>query len=244
MAAHFWNDQAPQRLIWTCLALGAAGAAAMAASPRWRQGAAEAARAGAGMLLAGGAYFLFVGAQEHVAGNLFHIRYLYPAMPFAELALVAPALVPLARALDARAFRAACAVGAACVLAGSAFTFGAPAPGSIRADLEKVSPLTAEVIALRCTHVAGYYWTTWPAVVMANAELYRRGERRQVYGIAHRASVTLDQATAMRPEDVRICAGVGDPQAVGWLRTYRFPDLVVLERGEKVAVLGIRRAPP
>jgi len=239
---HLWADQAPQWLFWASLAAGVAGAAAMARSARWRREAADAARVGVGLLLASAGYFLLVAVQAHVVENLSLIRYLYPALPLLELSLLAPAVLPVEQVLDARAFRAACGVAAACALGGSALTFGAPAPGSIRADLEAVSPVTAEAISLRCTHVAGNYWKVWPAVVMANADLYRRGERRQVYGIANRAAVTMDLATAMRPQDVRIAVALDDGEAMGWLRAFRFPNLVVLERGQQIAVLGVQGA--
>jgi len=240
LGRHLWADQAPQWLFWTCLAAGLAGAAAMLRSPGWRREAAEAARTGLGLLAASAGYFLAIAVQAHVVENFSLIRYLYPALPLLELSLLALAVVPAEQALGAGAFRAACGVAAALVLGGSALTFGAPAPASIRADLEAVSPVTPEVIALRCTHVAGSYWTVWPAVVMANAELYRRGEGRQVYGLSSRASVTLDLATAaVRPEELRVAVPLGDPEAMDWLREYRFPDLVQLERGRTIAVLGI-----
>ena len=237
LGRHLWADQAPQWLFWVCLAAGVAGAVAVARSPRWRREAADPARIGLGLLAGSAGYFLVAAVQAHVVESLSLIRYLYPALPLLELSLLAPAVLPLAQALDGRAFRAACALAAAGVLGGSAWTFGAPAPGSIRTDLEAVSPVTAEVIALRCTHVAGSYWTVWPAVVMANAELYRRGEHRQVFGIAERAAVTLDLATAVRPEDVRIAVALDDAEAAGALRD--FPRLVTLERGRTIAVLGL-----
>jgi hypothetical protein len=244
LGRHLWVDQAPQWLFWACLLISVAGAVVTSRSPRWREEAADATRIGLGLFVASAGYFLVVAVQQHVVENLSLIRYLFPVLPLLELSLLALAVLPLEQLLEAQGFRRACGVAGACLLGASAFTFGLPAPGHIREDLEAVSPITPEVIALRCTHVAGYYWKVWPAVVMANAARYQRGERGQVYGIAHRAGVTLDLATAMRPEDVRIGVALDDPEAMGWLRAYRFPNLTLLERGQKIAVLGIQGAHP
>jgi hypothetical protein len=235
-----FREMSPQSLIWTCLAFAAAGLVAMAVSARWRRAAWEPARIGAGLLLAGAAYFLLVGTQAHVKGNLYHSRYLDPTLALTQLSLLAPLAVPAARALSARAFRAACALLGMLAVAGAAFTFGPPAPGKIRGLLEAASPLTPEVVSLHCTHVAGNYWKVWPAVVMANEALHQRGEDRQVWGVSHRAFPTLEQATAMPPDRVRIAVGLDDPEPGFWMRRYGFPSkLVLLERGEKIAVLGI-----
>jgi hypothetical protein len=87
--------------------------------------------------------------------------------------------------------------------------------------------------------VAGNYWKVWPAVVMANAERYRSGEQGQVWGITHRSIPTLPLSTAVPAGQVRIAVGLDDPESIGWLRHYGFSNLVLLERGEKIAVLGI-----
>jgi len=232
----------PHQLLYTCLLFAAAGAAAMAASKRWRQAAWEPARIAAALLLAGGAYSLLMGTQPHVKMNLYNSRYLEPILALSELSLLAAVVVPVARALSDRAFRAACAALSVAAVAGAAFTFGPPEPGKIRETLDALSPLTPEVVSRRCTHVAGNYWKVWPAVLMANAESYRRGEDLQVWGISHRSVPTLPLATAMPPGAVRIAVGLDDPESIPWLRRYGFPNLVLLERGEKIAVLGIAGA--
>jgi len=40
---------------------------------------------------------------------------------------------------------------------------------------------------------------------------------------------------------LRVAVPLGDPEAMDWLRAYRFPDLVPLERGRTITVLGTPR---
>jgi hypothetical protein len=245
LGRNLWTaDLKPQHLVWVCLAAGAAGAAAMVLSPRWRREAAEPARILAAIVATSTVYFLLVGSLRHVAANLYAGRYVEPMLPFLEVGLLALVLVPLSNALAGRAYLAACAVAAAGVMAGSAWMFGPPAPSKIRPQLDGIASMAPEVVGLRCTHLAGWYWSVWPTVVMGNQLLYERGEARQIFGITDRASPILEMASKVPPAEARICIAMDDRWALGWLRHYQFPPLVLLERGQRIAVLGLQGARP
>jgi hypothetical protein len=245
LGRNLWTaDLKPQHLVWVCLALGAAGAAAMVLSPRWRRETAEPARILGAIVVTSTGYFLLAGSLSHVAANLYAGRYVEPMLPFLEVGLLALVFVPLSSALAGWPYRAACAVAAAGVMVGSAWTFGPPAPSKIRPQLDGIASLTPEVVSARCTHVAGWYWMVWPTVMMTNQTLYERGEARQVFGISDRSGPTRELAMSMPADQVRICVPLDDRWALGWLRQYGYPPLVLLEHGPRLAVLGVQGAQP
>jgi hypothetical protein len=112
------------------------------------------------------------------------------------------------------------------------------------AAADGIASLTPEVVSARCTHVAGWYWMVWPTVMMTNQTLYERGEARQVFGISDRSGPTRELAMSMPADQVRICVPLDDRWALGWLRQYGYPPLVLLEHGPRLAVLGVQGAQP
>jgi hypothetical protein len=70
-----------------------------------------------------------------------------------------------------------------------------------------------EVVDSGARVVSGNYWTAWPLVFDANAELYRRGSRHQVYGLTYRSTPTDERWRTRTP--LLIAAPIGDEEVWG-----------------------------
>jgi len=241
--ANLRSDLAPHDLLWALLAIAGPGVAALL-HRGWRARAKDAVRICAALLAAGTAYFLLLGAHSWVKSNGYPGRYVELAIPAVELGLLGVLAVPLASVLSGRAIRGACAVLGVALAAMGLVRSGPPSMERIRRDLAEVSPVAAEVLNRGCTHMAGNYWTVWPAVFLANAGLHERGERhRTIWGVTDRGKPTWKMARAMPDEQLRICTALGDAEADTWLRTYEYPPLEEAERGERILVLRARPPP-
>jgi hypothetical protein len=149
--------------------------------------------------------FAFVGTTEWAAQNAYSSRYLFPSAFLLMVPAAGAALgPPLARARP----RAVAAVAAALLPLMTLAVYGWPSLAAARAAVDdSTGRYTADVRALRCTHLSGEYWDVWPAVFHANLVRHERGEGGTVWGLTLRAAPTRKKWSAVPPADVR----------VGWL---------------------------
>lgn len=153
--------------------LGAAFLLALlvAARPRPGRGSNPELRAALAALGAAALYALSCGALRWVHQNGFSSRYLQPSIFVLQAGLLLAALPALFRQRRS----ALVALAGAGMLAAVALRYGPPRPGQVKADLERLfGGLTEDLLAASCTHLAGDYWTVWPAVLHAELVLRQR----------------------------------------------------------------------
>ena len=201
----------------------------------WRSAAAAAATALAIALLMG--TLVWVRLNDH------HFRYLLPSVILGQLAFAAPAVAPLILAARPVPGRAAMPIAAvSTLLLASAARDGMPSLAGVRRIIDqRCGAMTAELIDARCTHLAGDYWSVWPAIFHVNLALRERGESRVVWGVTFRASPTFPLWKGMPDEERCVAIPVCDPLGESWLGAYQFPRLVEVERRTKVRVLRVER---
>src|SRR5262249_61076806 len=107
-----------------------------------------------------------------------------PAGLLVRAALAVAAVTPLCAALGRRGCIGLYLVTTPILLGAAVAGYGLPSPAGVRADLDRLlGTRTEDILAGRCTHVAGDYWKVWPAVFHANLVLYERAESRTVWGV-------------------------------------------------------------
>jgi hypothetical protein len=194
-------------------------------------------RGAAALVLAAVAVALFMGTRRWLKINVYVPRYLLPSVFLAQGALTMMFVVPACRALDdGRRRRLAMAV-APLMLLGAAIGYGPPSPGRVRAGLDRFGGLTADLLDARCTHLAGDYWTVWPAIFHAHLALAERGERRELWGVTFRG-----QPASVRwwhsPREGRIAAiPLHDTMGDHWLESFAMSRFRDVERRRTIRVL-------
>jgi hypothetical protein len=212
--------------------------------PAVRRRAGLACRAAVVLLGAAGMLGMVMGTLKWVMANQLDCRYVLPAILYGAVALAVLATAPLA-AVVGSSWRRIVAVGAVPVLfLTAAWGYGLPSLARVRADVagwqalvpggpHAVGPLAREVVAARCSHMAGCYWTVWPTVFLVNLELFECGEERRVWGVSERSAATQELWGRLPADAVRLGvratpAGM-EPEAAGYLEAY-FPRLEVSEK--------------
>jgi hypothetical protein len=100
--------------------------------------------------------------------------------------------------------------------------------------------LTEDVLAAGCTHIAGNYWTVWPAVFHANLTLHERGESRTVWAVTFLAQ-PASRLWRDTPQSSRCaCIPAGDTGGETWLTSFGFRNFRDVERRPTVRVLRRR----
>ena len=225
----------------TLLVLGAVGTVALLARG-WRT-AGPVLRQAAVLLGAALFYALAIGTLKWLKMNGHDSRYAQPALVLAQAGLLGPPLLALAAWLGERRARWALALALGLPLLAAAVGYGLPSVRGARGDLFRMTPVAEDVRAAGCTHVAGDYWTVWPAVYLANLLRHEAGEAGQVWGLAYRGWHTASLARAVPAERMRVAVPLGqEDEARRYLAEYGFPPMEEVERGERILVL--RRVPP
>jgi hypothetical protein len=234
LLSNAWRDAGAWR--GAALVAAAAGTALLATRPL-RAHLVPALLRAAALVLAAGAYALFVGSLRWVEENAFHWRYLAPSAVLVHLAAASLLAEPLARL--PRLARAAGVAALALVPAAALLAYGAPSLDGVRRDLDRVAGRhTADVLASGCQLVAGDYWSVWPAVFHATLVARERGAAAEVWGISHRTNPTVPRWSALPRASLRICRPRGeDAHAERWLRAFHLWPVRELERRETVDVL-------
>src|SRR5207248_2774890 len=129
------------------------------------------------------------------------------------------------------------------LLLAAASGYGLPSLRGVRDDLDRrLGTRTPDILAARCTHVAGNYWNVWPSVFHANLVLHERGERRVVWGVTLRSQPTHSLWEQMPREEICVGIPVGDTVGEGWLNSYHFPRMVEVERRPTLRILRPKAA--
>jgi hypothetical protein len=219
------------------LAAIAAAGVALLALPAFRPRSRTALLRALALAAAALAYALFTGTLSWVRDNAFHWRYLAPSVVLLQLAAVSLAVEPLSHA--ARLARPVLALAVALVPLAALAAAGSPSLARVRADLDDLSGArTEDVLAARCTLVAGDYWSVWPTVFHAALVAHERGLDARVYGLAHRANPTVPFWVELPLRDLRICRVHGaEGEADRYLRLYHLWPVALLERRGTVDVL-------
>ena len=118
-----------------------------------------------------------------------------------------------------------------------AWGYGFPSLRRVRADLDRFSVLTPDVLAAGCTHIAGDYWTVWPAIFHVNLTLYERRESRTVWGVTFGGQPTSMIWRTVPQEKRCVCIAVNDPYGDNWLISFGFSRFRDVERRKTVRVL-------
>jgi hypothetical protein len=238
LAINAWADLTPSG--WPVLLAGMAAAGGVwLLFPALRRRAARAWRAAAVLAAAGVGYFLLMGTREWMALNSFCARYTRPTVFLLHGALLVAGVAPLCAVLPARIHKSLGTLTPVLLLLAAASAYGYPSLQGVRAQLDRtLGACTNDILAARCTHVAGNYWRVWPAVFHANLALYEQGRNAEVWGITIRCEETLRRWRDMPREAARIAvAAGGDADADPYLSATGFPELVVAEKRPTVWVL-------
>ena len=123
------------------------------------------------------------------------------------------------------------------LLLGVSAGYGIPSLRRVRADIDRLSVLTPDVLATGCTHIAGNYWTVWPAIFHANLALYERGESRTVWGVTLGGQPTSMLWRTIPQEQRCVCIAVNDPYGDNWLVSFGFSRFRDVQRRATVRVL-------
>lgn len=187
-------------------------------------------RAATVFLAAATIYLGFLGTLTWVERGGFADRYTIPAVLLLHTATSVLAIAPLVSWLDWRGWRWAWTF-APLILAIVVSSYGYPSLPSVREDLAKrCGSRTSDLLASRCTHLAGNYWEVWPAVFHANLVHYERGEEAMVWGVAFRSDPTRSLFSNVPRDQMRIAIPHQDQHAPALLRLYRFPLLNLVEK--------------
>jgi hypothetical protein len=244
------DDNTSFRAAWAKSARGpvlaavAAGAALLLLVPAVRRRAAFPLRAAAVLGVAAVLSALALCTLQWVRANHFHCRYGIPAVFFLLAALATPAAAPLSNALRGKARAVARVAAVVSLFVAAAAGYGRPSLQRVRADLDNLRGLatyppgyirqrTAEVLADRCTHLAGRYAAVWPVIFQANLALYEQGSDRVVWGVAGRCLPTWEEWGRMAPDDIRLGVlteeGKLDADGEFYLQGF-FPPMAVEEK--------------
>ncbi len=253
--AHSWSELI--RVSWSALdpplwLVPMVIAAALAGWGLARPGPARPDRAGrsaAALIATSLALWLLMGTRSWVKINDYEFRYLLPSALFGQAAVIGLAVdVLVGKVPSWPRFRAAQAPIAGVVLLASATSsYGLPSLAGVRRDLDrKCGALTDDLLAARCTCLAGDYWKVWVAVFHANLVLHERGEARTLWGLTFRSSPTYAVWKRVPMGQRMVAIPKGDGLGEVWLRTYQFPELREVEVRRTIRVLEPipRRDPP
>ncbi|MGH7137124.1 MAG: hypothetical protein ACREHD_15390, partial [Pirellulales bacterium] len=171
-----------------------------------------------------------------------------PAL-FTQAALVALAVAACAGRWPRVVGRLGLPSGGAFILLAIGSSLGGPSLARVRSSLaQRELPTdvegrptvirTDDLLATRCTHIAGNYWRVWPAVFSANLKLYEQGERRVIWGLTLRSNPTSAFWKAVPRSNTRIAVFAhGDDEANEYLASFGFLPLVPSERRSSIVVL-------
>jgi hypothetical protein len=233
MAIDVFTALAPHHLLWFLGILSVAGLA-LWTSKQVRTDVGSALRALAAVVLASLCYGVVMAVMFEA-----HERYFLPALMLLTVAFTGLAVKPFFVRVGSLRCRVALSWAAfPLLLAATAFVNHWPSVARVRADVDRtLGTLTDDLLATDCTHVAGDYWTVWPAVFHANLTLAERAEQRTIWGLSHRSFPTRLQWDTIARGDVRIGATLEDAQVDQYLSWYGFLPVKTKTTTSKIHVL-------
>ena len=238
LALTTWDALVPH--YWP-MALGGAAASGLVllCFPSLRRTSAPAVRAATTLAAAGLFFGLFMGTRQWVTTYDYDARYLMPAVFLLQAAAVAIGVAPACAALGVTRLRRIELLAVPSLLLAAVVGYGVPSLEGVRADLDRLGGARArEVVAARCTHVAGDYWTVWPLVFCANMIHYETGDSRVTWGISFRYRPTQPLGVHVPTNEIRVAVALGEQaEAAYWLEGYGLPPLAVAEEWPTIQVL-------
>ena len=236
LAANAWSGAEPWLLVGALL-----GSAGMVGSFLTRRNDSMHVRSATAVLIGSGlAYWLVVGTMEWVKLNASLERYLIPAIIALGTACIALATAPLGDWAE-RHVRATRAALPATLFVAAIAAYGFPAVAGVRADIDRVgnkAGWTDEIVAARCTHLAGTYWQVWPAVFYANLLLHERAEHRVLWGVTYRGGEARVRWSSMPRDRYRVCLAPSDPEASTWMERFGLETLMPVSESSGLRVLS------
>lgn len=211
-------------------------------------------RAAAVLIAAAASIGIFMATRQWVVTNLYHFRFLLIPALFTQIAFSAIVVAAFAGRWPRLVRRFSFPLGVVSITLAIGLGLGRPSLAQLRSDLganalqadplveaaadKQTQILTEEVLAARCTHIAGNYWRVWPAVFRANLALYERGEERIIWGLTLRSSPTSALWKAVPRSQTRIAVfAPGDDDAATYLKSFGFLPLAAGERRSTIVVL-------
>jgi len=199
-------------------------------------------RRSAALLLAAAFYTLAIGTLKWLKFNEYQPRYVQPGMVMAQVALLGPAVMAFAGGAAWNLARRALGPALALPALAALHSYGAPSLQGPREDLLRMTPLVKDVLATGCTHIAGDYWTVWPAVYLSVLARQEQGEQVPTWGVTFRGSPTSGLALATPRQHLCIVVPFGqEAEAQHWFHQYGYPPLEAYERREHGQVLRPKR---
>jgi hypothetical protein len=233
-----WGCLAPHHWPYFLFGTAAAGLFSLGVAGRRRQ-VAGTWRPALALGVAAVVYFLFMGTRRWVVLNSCDGRYMYPSFFLLQGVLALVAVGPLALPPQGWMSRRPCTLAAIGLLLAALSSFHLPSLARVHCALDqKLGAYTADILAARCTHLAGDYDKVWSGVFHANLALHERGESRKVWGITYRGNPTRRRWEAVPMEVIRVAVPIDDkPNADFWLQGFHFPPMVVVEKRSTIYVL-------
>jgi hypothetical protein len=234
-----WTDLAPQ--YWPALL---AVEAALGLVVAWRAGRRrspwDAVALAGGLVSAALAVAIVTGTRRWVALNGFPSRYYIPAVLLLQAACAVLAVGAIAATISSKAVRRLNFLSMPLLLVASASAYGFPSIAGVRADIDRLcGAMTADLVDGRCTHLAGEYWSTWPAVFHANLVLYERGVDRTLWGISLRCNPSHTRWRSMPREAMRVGIPRGDGFGQLWLNSFTFNCVNEIEQRPTLRILSV-----
>jgi hypothetical protein len=233
-----WKSLAPQQ--WPLFMFGTAlFGLVQIIDPSKRGQAGAACRAALALTLTATFFVFLMGTREWVRLNQCYARYTFPAIFLLQAALAILSVCQLSPAIKEKLIRRPFVLALSVLLIAALLTYHSPSIKKMRRDLAgTIGGRTADILAARCTHVAGDYWRIWPSVFHANLVLHDLSDNRTVWGVSYRSGPTRKGWERVPLDEVRIAVPLEDEQtAKFWLQTYGLPDMAVVEKRSTILVL-------
>ena len=237
LSANTWESLSPHQWPTALLLAAGVGLVGSLAFAGARPHLGRSLRASAVLIASAVVVMGFTGIWSWVEWNAYSFRYFIPAVILIQAAPASLAVAGACGMLDPIDLRRARFAIGPLMLASAAWGHGFPSPSRVRADLDRTcGGLTADILEARCTHVAGDYWSAWPAVFHANLVRSERGDPGMVWGLTFRAHPSSRRWRAMPRDRLRIAVPEGDPMAERWIASYGLSPTIEAGRRPTIVV--------
>ncbi len=141
-------------------------------------------------------------------------RYAVPSFVMIHVGVCFCLLRPLLASVSARGANRLQTLGMVFTLLAVPTVWGPPSASVVKNRLKTShSDGLNELIAARCTHVAGDYWKVWPAMYMVNWHYTDNSEPNRIWALSHRSEPTKQYWGHVPTDNIRVGCFVGDPKA-------------------------------
>lgn len=183
------------------------------------------------------AAWVFTGTLYWLSINDYLVRYAVPSLVFAFVGVVGFAFTRITVAPQLRL--AVMVVCFAVLVTAVRQQYGAPSLARLRASLDRFGPGTATLLRLEATHLAGNYWTVWPAVFHAALVRSEQDLPGALYGVSFRSGPTMKLWRNWPVERIRVAVREGDGDAARWLRDAKLGPLAATEQADGYTIYRV-----